>query len=164
MWFASLAALLLLPALASAEVNIAKKNRSENEYPGICVWKSLETCGKHLGIPATTELVNEHRGEQDGTTFDNADKELTRKKIKHEYRGWWTSSVAWLKEQTDTGYPVVIEFSKDSYLGAHAVTVVDVTDEHVYFVDSNDPQVGWFRYSRKDFRASWTGRAIVIWK
>lgn len=139
--------LLLVPFQASGEVRIAQRHRVKNR-PNACAWASLETVGNHAGYP-TAGLVDYYQARgQLKTSIVMLKAQLEELKIPYQS----APTTADMKAATDAGLPVIVGVHHWNGLGLHAVLVVDVTAEHIVFLDSNRPEDN-FRFTVRDFEA-----------
>lgn len=168
---------LALPALA--EVDIPKEHRISNRPPGYCAWASLETLGNHQNISLLKGLVDYrtrlprniwvdygqgvrgYEGDRAGATPRSVSAQLDALGVSYQSRSEGAKDYTFLTKNLEAGRGVMIGLGSWSPLGAHAVTVVDLTEEYVTFIDSNNIKHRWW-HTRAWFDRNWSGWAVVV--
>lgn len=160
-----LMSIFLLITQATAEVKIAVKHRVANQAPGYCVWCALDTWGNHTKNKQLTGLTAhyvEHDTQAVSGTPDQVNRQLDMLGVKYDYRQRGRQDFDFIKQHVQADRAVMVsirDYRQDDVL--HAVLIFAVTDEEVWFVDSNDIDWDW-SYKTADFKRIWTGWAVVI--
>ncbi len=151
--------LFVLAFSASADVKIPIKHRVSNRPGGYCVWASLETIGYYHKDERLYGLVSHYsRWQSIGAGSKEVKECLDSLEVPYEIRT--NTSIDWLKEQVDNKIPIIVGCSWIN--GNHAIVIVDVTDEWVKYVDSNDIRNdNWV--SREWFEWAWENSYETRW-
>ena len=154
------AALLLLPSMALAEVNIDPGCRMKNRPPGRCGWCAVETLARHHRIKVLFGLVENH----DSTANpEDLIAVLDKTKVRYRLQKRGDRDTVILRSSCADGLGAVVGF-RPLYEGGggHIVTLVDFTDETVKVIDPND-QDGRVRTMTTDrFLHWWDGFTLVL--
>ena len=176
---AALLAILLSLSSAWADVNVPAEFRIKNQSPGYCMWASLETIGRTLGVKQTEGLVEARkqdgpwgiRDQQTGVYewFPNNIGHPVIVKLKLQDRGVkfkmqepGVKDLAIIKEALKANRPVAIGIMMDVPVGSHAVALTSLDEKEVHYVDSNYPGVISVR-TRAWFDERWTGYVVDLW-
>jgi|SRR6185312_1105195 len=172
----------LITCAAFGDAKIPVKDRVHNTpWPtGYCAWAAIETVCRHQGVKAGYDLVEKRKLDPnyvypDGTVLARnfgADAPIIAKLkelgIKYEMNPTDKTNKAGIdliKKTVRSGYGAVVavKCGLPTTPEAHALTVVDMNDKTVEYIDSNDPEriyVG----SMKWFEEQWNGFVLVVEK
>lgn len=160
----ALLALIYLVNSCFADVSIPVEDRIQNikgpgEGPGgYCVWCCLETIGNWKGDKRLSGLVKWY-SKWPGQGATSAQVEVQLKELGVKYTLREHGGMAWLQKQVDSGVPVMV--GCEWTVGRHAIVVLNVTKERVYFYDPNHPEWDWY-VPRAWFEKNWYGMAVTL--
>lgn len=147
----SILLLFVFALSAQADVKIQYEHRVKNKPGGYCVYASIECIGNYYKEDRLYGLVDYYSKWQ---SIGAGSKEVIEclDSLEVPYVIQINTSINWLKEQVNNGVPIVVGCSWIN--GNHAIVVVDVTDDWVKYVDSNDIRNDHW-VSRKWFEWAW---------
>jgi hypothetical protein len=173
----------LIAGEAWAQADIPMECRVKNRPPGYCVWASLETLGRHQKIDKLYNLTDNRAKDPDsvepvfrlmfdgtiiqfekrihkaaGTAF-SADKKLTELGVKHKITE--IKDLTHIQEAMKKKHGCVVFLHPNpTFPGPHAVTLVNINDERVEIIDSNNCKHYWA--PRGWFDTYWAGAVITV--
>lgn len=118
-----------------AEVNIPSKCWIPNKPGGYCVYCAIETIGRYYKIKWLYGIVD-HYSKWPSVGAGTKEVKSCLNYLEVPYEIYENTSIDWLKKQTSNGIPIVVGLKWTK--GQHAIIVVDVNDEWVKYIDSND--------------------------
>ncbi len=151
---------LFASSTAFAEVKIAAACRIKNRPPGRCGWCALETLARHHRFKALYHVTDDHSSTCDAEALEDA---LTGTGISYriQYRGDCNPAILRYAVRKDLGAVVGFrELFPGS--GGHIVTLVDLTEDTVKVIDSNDGDGRTRQMSLDRFLYWWDGFALVL--
>lgn len=164
----ALTAVLLLASTAAA-LDLPEAARVENRGAR-CLWASIQTAALARGDSRFDGWLADC---SEWGTFLAAHEKLTRMGVRHLVDLDGAYNVATLKRYAKS-HGVTVSLWKGCrwYDGrrsrhAHAILLVDFTDTHVDFYDSDAPRDAWgkpriWRSSRAWFESAWAGNSCVV--
>ncbi|RJQ27132.1 hypothetical protein C4577_02320 [Candidatus Parcubacteria bacterium] len=157
----SILVVLILTSFAQSEVNIPSTCRVRNKPNGYCTYASMEIIGRFYKDERLYGLVD-HYSQWESRGAGTREVKSCLDHLGVEYKIYEDTSLDWLKYQVDNGIPVIVgcHWGKGSQ---HAIIIVDLDNEWVKYIDSNDihhnywVDINWFKQN-------FTGWSIVIEK
>lgn len=149
LWF-----LTLLLLLCIGQADVAQGNRVPNRTGSQCVWASLETIARHLGMTQLYDLTARYKSTAEPGTVNRV---LSSRGIKHYWHDTGKQDWVSLKNATAQHWPVAVGIS-----GVHMLVVVDATDKGVKIIDNSDPKLAVREWDVGKFKARWDGWYVAI--
>jgi hypothetical protein len=158
-WIA-LTLLLLLPCISWAEVKIRMACRIKNRPPGRCGWCALETLARHHQLTVLYGLTDRNDSRCCPSSLEES---LTDSGVTYRIQYPGTYNQAILKYAIREKLGAVVGF-RELYSGAggHIVTLVDLTEDSVKVIDSNDEDRRTRTMTLDRFLYWWDGFALVL--
>jgi hypothetical protein len=152
--------LLLLPALAPAEIEIATECRVANRPPGCCGWCAVETLARHHHIKALYGLVDRYPMQSRPRDLEGV---IAACAVDYRIQNRGDRSTEILREAIRQGLGAVVGFRPPTP-GAcgHIVTLVDFGHTGVRFLDPDDTQGRVRTMDLDTFLDRWDGFALVL--
>jgi hypothetical protein len=158
--FATLGLFLLCAPTAWAEVKIDAACRIKNKPPGRCGWCALETLGRHHKIKALYGLTEEHASTCDA---DSLMAVLTDKGVTYRVQHEGDRNDEILHDAIRQNLGAVVGFRElKPGAGGHIVTLIDMTEDTVKVIDSNDKDGRTRTMTIERFLYWWDGFALVV--
>ncbi len=158
--FLAVTFVLLACSSAVAEVRIATACRIKNRPPGRCGWCALETLARHHRFKALYGVTDDHCSTCDAEELETAVAD-TGVRYRIQYRGEGSQAILRFAVRKNLG--AVVGF-RELYPGSggHIVTLVDLTEDTVKVIDSNDADGRTREMTLDRFLYWWDGFALVL--
>jgi hypothetical protein len=143
-----------------AEVHIAQNDRVHNRPPGRCGWCALETLARHHGLAAIYGFTANHPFLCSARSLEQS---LTHAGVlfRIQYPGSHSRAILNFAIAENLGAAVGLREPSPGVAG-HIVTLVDLHDDTVKYIDPNDDDGRTRRMSLQRFLSSWDGLAVVL--
>lgn len=130
-----------------------------------CVWSSLETVGRKLGIMnLTNPPITEDPRCQEGANYNQVHQILSERNVQHcQAFGRNMENLEVMQNYLAQGIPIIVGSTESSYSPVgHALVITSMSNRTVEIIDTSEYPNYNYSLSYDDFFRIWDGWALVI--